>query len=328
MRRVRGKVVVLTGASAGIGRETAVRLARRGATVVACARDLDRLTALAAEVPGVEPVRCDVSVAADRAALVAGVLDRHGRVDALVNNAGLGWQGGVAEMPLAKVEELYATNVVGLVDLTRLVLPSMLAARSGDVVNVASMAGYVAFPPYSVYCSTKHAVVGFTDALRREVRLRGVRAHLILPGPIRTEFIPRSTGYEPLPGAPETRIGGFPAWWVAAAIERCLTRPWARTAAVPRVFGAGRVVQVSGVRQAVDLALAWGARAYDAHSGSGPRTGPEDESGAVPPVARAGAAPVAGSPVAGAGSPVTGAGPSPAADAAPRAAREDERGGR
>lgn len=266
MRRVRGKVVVLTGASAGIGRETAVRLARRGAVVVAAARDLDRLDRLAAEAPGVEPVRCDVTVAADRAALVAGVLDRHGRIDALVNNAGLGWQGAVEEMPLERVEHLVALNVVGLVDLCRLALPSMLAARSGDIVNVSSMAGYVAFPPYSVYCATKHAVNGFTDALRREVRLRGVRVHLILPGPIRTEFIPRATGYEPSAGAEETRIGGFPATWVAAAIERCLTRPWPRTAAVPRVFGAGRVVQVSGVRQAVDLSLAWGARAYAARS--------------------------------------------------------------
>ena len=286
MRRVRGKVVVLTGASAGIGRETAVRLARRGATVVAAARDLTRLEQLASSSPGVEPVRCDVSVAADRSALVSSVLERHGRIDALVNNAGIGWESAVAEMPLAKVEELYAVNVVGLVDLTRLVLPSMLAARSGDVVNVASMAGYVAFPPYSVYCSTKHAVVGFTDGLRREVRLGGVRAHLILPGPIRTEFIPRATGYEPLPGAEETRIGGFPAWWVAAAIERCLRRPWARTAAVPRVFGAGRVVQVTGVRQLVDLGLAWGVRAYDARvaagrrgSGGDPGTGAPDESG-------------------------------------------------
>ncbi|HWL37922.1 MAG TPA: SDR family oxidoreductase [Frankiaceae bacterium] len=230
MTRVRGKVVVLTGASAGIGRETAVRLARRGATVVGAARDLARLERVAEEAPGFEPVRCDVSVAADRSALIAGVLERHGRIDALVNNAGLGWQGLTEEMPLERVEELFAVNVTGLVDLCRLALPSMLAAGRGDIVNVSSMAGHVAFPPFSVYCATKHAVNGFTDALRREVWLRGVKVHLILPGPIETEWLPRSQGFSPLPGADENRFGGFPAWWVAAAIERCLTRPFPRTA--------------------------------------------------------------------------------------------------
>jgi NAD(P)-dependent dehydrogenase (short-subunit alcohol dehydrogenase family) len=226
----------------------------QGPTVVGCARDLVRLEALAASKPGVEVVRCDVGVAADRAALVSGVLERHGRIDALVNNAGLGWQGAFEDMPLEKVEYLYAVNVVGLIDLCRLALPSMLAAGRGDVVNVSSMAGWVSAPPFSVYCSTKAAVNGFTDALRREVRGRGVRAHLVMPGPIETEWLPRSQGLEPLPGAPEARFGGFPASWVAAAIERCLTRPGVRVAAVPRVLGAGRVVHLSGLRQAFDLA--------------------------------------------------------------------------
>jgi len=273
MASVRGKVVVLTGASAGIGRETAVRLARRGATVVAAARDLARLERLAAGAPGVVPVRCDVTVAADRAALVSGTLERHGRIDALVNNAGLGWQGGVAEMPLERVEHLFALNVVGLIDLCRLALPSMLDARSGHIVNVSSMAGYVAFPPYAVYCSTKHAVNGFTDALRREVRGRGVRVHLVLPGPIATEFIPRANGVSPPLGSEDLRVGGFPAWWVAAAIERCLRRPYPRVVAVPRVFGAGRAVQVSGIRQVTDLVMSAAARTYAARSGTGTGTG-------------------------------------------------------
>jgi short-subunit dehydrogenase len=258
--RVAGRVVILTGASAGIGHDTAVRLARKGATVVGAARDLARLERLAAEVPGIEPVRCDVAVADDRAALVDGVLDRHGRVDALVNNAGLGWQGRLADMPAETLEYLYAVNVVGLADLCRRVLPSMVARRSGDIVNVSSMAGYVSFPPFSVYCSTKSAVNGLTDALRREVRGQGVRVHLILPGPIRTEWLPRSQGFEPLPGAAENRFGGFPPEWVAAAIERCLTRPWPRVAAVPRVLGAGRLVHVTGVRQVADLVASWQSR--------------------------------------------------------------------
>jgi short-subunit dehydrogenase len=268
--RVRGRVVVVTGASAGIGRETAARLGRRGAVVVGAARDLARLERVAAEVPGFEPVRCDVSVPADRAALVAGVLERHGRVDALVNNAGLGWQGLTEDMPLERVEYLFAVNVTALIDLSRLVLPSMLAAGRGDIVNVSSMAGHVAFPPFSVYCATKHAVNGFTDGLRREVWLRGVKVHLVLPGPIETEWLPVSQGFVPAAGAEETRFGGFPAWWVAAAIERCLVRPYPRTVAVPRFAGAGRVANLWGVRRGLDVVTAWGARAYAA-SGRGAR---------------------------------------------------------
>jgi NAD(P)-dependent dehydrogenase (short-subunit alcohol dehydrogenase family) len=267
MTRVRDKVVVLTGASAGIGRETAVRLARHGAVVVGAARDLARLERLADEAPGVEPVRCDVSVAEDRAALIAGVLERHGRIDALVNNAGLGWEGLVEQMPLDRIEYLYAVNVIGLIDLCRLALPPMLAAGRGDIVNVSSMAGHVTFPPFSVYCSTKAAVNGFTDALRREVWLRGVRVHLVMPGPFKTEWLPISQGYEPLPGGEENRFGGFPPEWVAAAIERCLTRRVPRVVAVPRVLGAGRLVQVTGLRQVADLFAGWQARTYAARDG-------------------------------------------------------------
>ena len=264
MSRVRGRVVVVTGASAGIGRETALRLARRGAVVVGAARDEERLAQVAAEAAAaagtVEPVRCDVSVAADRAALVAGVVERHGRVDALVNNAGLGWQGHVAEMPLERVEYLFAVNVVGLVDLCRLVLPHMLAAGRGDIVNVSSLAGDVAFPPYAVYCATKHAVNGFTDGLRREVWLKGVRVHLVQPGPFRTEWIPRAAGYEPEAGAPEARFGAFPPEWVAAAIVRCIGRPFPRTVSVPRWGGAVRLAELVGVRRLSDVFWAMSGR--------------------------------------------------------------------
>ncbi len=260
MRSVQGKVVVLTGASAGIGRDTAVRLARHGATVIGAARDLARLERLATAAPGVVPVRCDVAEADDRERLVAYALDRYGRVDALVNNAGLGWEGLLEDMPRERLEYLYAVNVVGLIDLCRLVLPSMLAEGRGDIVNVSSMAGHVTTPPFSVYSSTKSAVNGFTDALRREVRGRGVRVHLVLPGPIETEWLPRSQGYEPLPGSDENRFGGFPPEWVAAAIERCLTRPGVRVAAVPRALGAGRLVHLAGVRQVLDVG--WQASRY------------------------------------------------------------------
>src|SRR3954469_23208021 len=110
MARLAGKVVVVPGASAGIGRELAERLVRKDAVVVGAARDLDRLK----QIPGIDPVRADVAVADDRAALIDGAIERHGRVDALVNNAGLGWQGRFDEMPPDRIEYLYAVNVIGL----------------------------------------------------------------------------------------------------------------------------------------------------------------------------------------------------------------------
>ena len=161
-RSIEERVVVVTGASGGIGRATAVRLAERGARVVACARDTSRLRRLAIEVPGIEVRRCDVRSPAERAAFIDGVLARHGRVDALVNNAGVGWEGLVEDMDYADVERLVTTNVTALIDLTRLVLPSMLEARSGDIVLVSSVSGL-------------RQPAAADGLLRHQVRRRGVR---------------------------------------------------------------------------------------------------------------------------------------------------------
>jgi NADP-dependent 3-hydroxy acid dehydrogenase YdfG len=248
------RLVVVTGASSGIGRAAAVRLAARGARVVACARDAARLRRLAVEVPGIEVRRCDVRSPAERAAFIDGVLARHGRVDALVNNAGVGWEGLVEDMDYADVERLVTTNVTALVDLTRLVLPSMIEAASGDIVMVSSVSGLVSLPPQTVYCATKFAVEGFAEGLRREVGRRGVRVHTVNPGPVRTEWLARSRGWEPPAGSPEANLGaGVPVDWVAAAVERSLSRPWPRTAAVPRILGLARLLTLPPLRQVVDI---------------------------------------------------------------------------
>ena len=250
MAKIAGKVVVVTGASAGIGRDLAERLIAKGATVVGAARDLDRLK----QVPGIDPVQCDVAVDEDRATLIDGALDRHGRIDALVNNAGLGWEGRFDEMPPERIGYLYDVNVVGLIDLCRRVVPHMLERRSGDIVNVSSIAGFVSSPPHTVYCSTKFAVNGFTDGLRRELWHQGVKVHLINPGRVKTEWAVRAQGFDPTPGseeAPDPR--GVQPSTVAKAIERCLTRPWPRVAAVPRVLGIARAVNLVGIREIVDV---------------------------------------------------------------------------
>jgi NAD(P)-dependent dehydrogenase (short-subunit alcohol dehydrogenase family) len=249
-------VVVVTGATAGIGRATAGRLAAAGATVVGCARDADRLREVAERQPGWDLRRCDVADPDDRAALVEGVLADHGRIDVLVNNAGLGWEGLVEDMGPDDVERLYATNTVAVVDLTRRVLPGMLARRDGDIVMTSSGLAFVALPPLTVYSSTKYAVDGFVEGLRREVWTRGVRVHSVNPGPVRTEWLARSGGYQPGEDDAHRRLSrGVPPEWVAAAVHRSLTRGWARTASVPRVVGLGRLLAVQPVRSAVDLAI-------------------------------------------------------------------------
>ena len=149
-----GTRVIVTGASTGIGRVTALRLARRGARVFAAARDERRLQALAAEHPEIVAAPCDVADDADRAALVK----QCGPVDVLVNNAGVGWQGVVEAMPSDKVRQLFEVNVLALIDLTQRVLPGMLERRLGHIVNVGSIAGYVASParPSTARRSTRY----------------------------------------------------------------------------------------------------------------------------------------------------------------------------
>jgi short-subunit dehydrogenase len=247
-----GTRVIVTGASTGIGRATALRLARRGARVFAAARDERRLDALAAEHPEIVASPCDVSDDADRAALV-----KQGEpVDVLVNNAGLGWKGMAEDMPPDKVRQLFEVNVIALIDLTQRVLPGMLERGRGHVVNVGSIAGYVASPGETVYCATKFAVQGFTDGLRREVVRRGVDVTLIAPGPIKTEFMARIRTGEPA-GQPGALDYGLPPESVAKAIERALTRtrvPGYRTITVPRIGGFSRLGAAPGLARATDLA--------------------------------------------------------------------------
>ncbi len=241
--------MLVTGASSGIGRATALRLARDGASVVAAARNTDRLETLAASHPGITAVRCDVTVEADRARLVA----EAGPLDVLVNNAGVGWMGQVESMPADAVRTLVETNVVALIDLTRRVLPGMIERRLGHVVNIASVASWVAFPPYTVYSATKFAVQGFSEGLRRELLGRGVTAGTVNPGPIVTEFFARSAG-DPEPGGDP--IVGPGTGLVAAAVIRSIRLrhlPGYQTISVPRPMGLARVLGLPVVARAVDV---------------------------------------------------------------------------
>lgn len=248
--RVRGRLILVTGASSGIGRATALRLARGGATVVAAARNAERLETLSASHPGITAVPCDVTLEADRARLVA----EAGPVDVLVNNAGVGWMGLVESMPAADVRTLIETNVVALIDLTQRVLPGMLERGLGHVVNVASVASWVSFPPYTVYSATKWAVQGFSEGLRRELLGRGVTAATVNPGPIATEFFARSAGATEPSGEPTVGPGtGLVARAVARSI-RLRHVPGYQTISVPRPIGLARLVGLPGTARLVDVA--------------------------------------------------------------------------
>jgi short-subunit dehydrogenase len=193
MPQLPGSVIVITGASAGIGEATARRLVRGGAAVVISARRQDRLDALARELDPsgarVLAVAGDITSDADRRRLVDAALAKFGHIDALVNNAGYGTRGPVEIVPVDLIRKNYETNVFSLIALTQLVVPAMRARGSGCIVNIGSVAGRIARPLSSVYDSTKHALEALTDGLRGELRPFGVRVTLIRPGFIITEFV-------------------------------------------------------------------------------------------------------------------------------------------
>jgi NAD(P)-dependent dehydrogenase (short-subunit alcohol dehydrogenase family) len=193
MPALRDQVIIVTGASSGIGEATARRLARAGAKVVISARRPDRLDTLAREL---DPIRAnvlavagDITNAADRRQLVDATLARFGRIDGLVNNAGYGTRGPIEIVPVDAIRKNFETNVFSLIALTQLVLPAMRERGSGCIVNIGSVAGRIARPLSAVYDSTKHALEAITDGLRGELKPFGVRVTLIRPGFIVTEFI-------------------------------------------------------------------------------------------------------------------------------------------
>lgn len=193
MPQLQGQVVIVTGASSGIGEATARRLVRGGVKVVISARRQERLDALARELDAsgtaVLAVAGDVTSDADRRRLVEATLAKFGRIDGLVNNAGYGTRGPLEIVPVEAIRRNFETNVFSLVALTQLVLPTMRAQGTGCVVNIGSVAGRIARPLSSVYDSTKHALEALTDGLRGELEPFGVRVTLIRPGYIVTEFV-------------------------------------------------------------------------------------------------------------------------------------------
>jgi short-subunit dehydrogenase len=186
-------VALITGASSGIGEAAARRFAVAGYTVALAARRLERLQVIAGEITNTGgqalPVQADVSRLDDVQRLVASTIEAYGRIDVLVNNAGFGRLEWLETLdPVKDVQAQIEVNLLGLIWAAQAVLPHMIARHRGHIINVGSMAGYVATPTYTIYDASKFGVRGFTDALRREVRIHGIRVSGVYPGPVATEF--------------------------------------------------------------------------------------------------------------------------------------------
>jgi short-subunit dehydrogenase len=196
------KIVLITGASSGFGADAAKLFAREGATVVLTARRVDRLQALAEEIrqAGGEAlaVPVDITQRAEVELMVKTVLEVYGRIDILFNNAGFGRLDWLEKLePGRDIEAQIAVNLTGLIQVTRFVLPHMYLQRAGHIINMASVAGHIAAPLYTIYAATKYGVRGFTDALRREAAPFGIKVSGIYPGPAVTEFS-QHTGDHPI----------------------------------------------------------------------------------------------------------------------------------
>lgn len=222
--RIRGCVAVITGASSGIGEATALALAERGANLALCARRLDRLQAVAERCRGLGAAsvtvrRADIGRRPEARGLVAAALRDWGRVDLLINNAGAGWRGRFQDLGEEEARRIVDTNLLGLLWTSQAVLPSMLAANRGLIINVGSVVGFRAAPYAALYSATKHGVSGLSHALRGELSGTGVKVCTVYPGTTRSEFHQRAGGSGDPPGWVQ------PTRWVARAIVNTIRWP-------------------------------------------------------------------------------------------------------
>jgi NAD(P)-dependent dehydrogenase (short-subunit alcohol dehydrogenase family) len=180
----RSPVVLVTGASSGIGQAIARAFAVKGFEVFGTSRNPKRTE----PIPGVEMIALDVTDQESVTAAVATVVERAGRIDILVNNAGFGVLGAAEESSIEQAQQLFDTNFFGLVRVTREVLPHLRAQRSGRIVNISSVLGFLPAPYSALYSATKHAVEGYSESLDHETREFGVRVTAVEPGFTNTSF--------------------------------------------------------------------------------------------------------------------------------------------
>lgn len=193
-------MVLITGCSSGIGRATAVALAKEGHTVYASGRRPESVADLAEQ--GCRPLTLDVTDQESAAAAVATIEAEHGAVGVLVNNAGYGQSGAVEAVPIDDIRRQFETNVLGYVRMAQLVLPAMRALGKGRIINVSSVAGTAVMPGSGIYSASKFAIEALSDALRYEVAPFGIQVVVVEPGPVRSLFTEQANNAFPAGDGP------------------------------------------------------------------------------------------------------------------------------
>lgn len=233
------KVIVITGASSGIGAATAKLFGQQRYRVVLAARRIDKLESLANEIEihGGEaiPVQTDITDLSQIESMVETAIKEFGQIDILVNNAGFGRMNWLELLdPQIDIEPQLRVNLLGVIHASRLVIPGMIQKRSGHIINIASIAGLIGTPTYSIYAASKFAVRGFTEALRREVNVFGIHVTGIYPGSVETEFS-EHTGRDPHRGYKTPKLIRLTAEEVAQTVFKVVKRP-RKKVIIPRIM--------------------------------------------------------------------------------------------
>jgi short-subunit dehydrogenase len=231
---IKGKVVLITGASEGIGAACARAFERRGARLSIIARNQEKL----AQVGGPETLRIagDITDDATRQLLVTRTLERFGAIDVLINNAGMGFYAPAWRAPMPDARRMFELNLFAPLAMVQLVVPHMRDRRSGTIVNVGSVAGKINLPWFTLYSMSKYALGAFTDGLRGELKSSGIHAMAVCPGYVDTGFQAHALGRRP-PGFITGAKGALAISpdKCAEAIARGVERN-KRTVLVPRVL--------------------------------------------------------------------------------------------
>jgi short-subunit dehydrogenase len=233
------EVILITGASSGIGAATARLFAENGYRVILASRSQEKIDQLAGEINqagGVaKPICTDVTRIVSVENLISKSIDAFGQIDILLNNAGIGHMDWLERLdPSVGIEDQIQTNLLGVIQTTRMVLPHMIARKKGHIINMGSLSGLIGTPTYSVYAASKFGLRGFSEALRRELRIWGIHVTVVYPGGVKNEFAARA--------GIRRRTGlSTPAWLklssedVARTLLRVVNHP-RRMVVIPRVM--------------------------------------------------------------------------------------------
>ena len=219
------KVVLITGASSGIGEATAMEFSKKGASIILVSRDNEKLEIVSQKLEQfknkVLVCPCDVSIKSEVESMSKNVLEKFGHIDILVNNAGFAIYGSVSELSIEEIESQMQTNYFGMVYCIKNFLPSMIEQRSGHIVNVASVAASFGLPGIASYCASKFAMLGFSEGLQHELKNTGVGVTVVSPIIVRTNFFDHPS-FETMPKYSPTSLS---AKTVAKAVVKASSSP-------------------------------------------------------------------------------------------------------